>query len=198
MNETEALAVMQSDMKLWETAATQDIGDGVVIKTLTLPWGIGDTEIRMEGLTDAIKKRGAVEQYGNYIRSLIEDQIDDEAIEARAKQAAARAEQGDSEGGGSVSTGGTRNTVASGTVNAASTAPAYSEDVGGVIEFGATLIAQRATLRDRVGRAEANLATWRRELRALDAACAALEDDDAPTDSKAPQTSEAREVVEGE
>jgi hypothetical protein len=90
MTKSEIMSILQSDMKLWDSAATTDMGDGTLIKTLDLPFGLGETTITLEGLTNGLKRRSAVEQYGGYIRGLIEECINDEAITARAQQAAAK------------------------------------------------------------------------------------------------------------
>ena len=193
----EIQSIMQSDMKLWETADTEQPTPTSITKSLNLPYGIGETSVTLEGLTDAGSKKGAVAGYGDYIRNLIRDRTDDEAVEARAKQAAARAEQADIENGVYVGTAG----VPSASLTQApvqGAAQAHQEDAGEHAGIGATLIAQRAELRGRVNKAQANLATWRRELNALEAACAALEVDDAPTDSRAPEQSPAREVEQEE
>lgn len=177
LTEIEALSIMSSDMKLWEIAETKEPEPGVLVKRLALPWGIGETEIRLEGITDAIKRRGAVQQYADYIRNLIKDKTDDEAVEARAKQAAARLEPLDS--GGSILTSSGR--VPSEGVEEAfvpGTGDIYQDNVEGDGGFGANLIAQRSALQARVGRAEADITAWRRTLRALDAACLALEEEE--------------------
>ncbi len=89
LNEVELREIVQSDMKLWEKSDTQVDGTSVT-KTLTLPYGIGDFSITFEGVHDAKTKRGAVEYWGEAVREAVNDVISDEAVEARAAQAAAR------------------------------------------------------------------------------------------------------------
>ena len=175
---TEILNIMNSDFKLWERAETQDLGGGKVLKTITLPWGIGVTEVTLEGMTDAEKRRQAVGAYGEYIRSVIDERINDEAITARAKQAAARAQPADSPDSDSVSADeGLRDErLQEETYEGAG--PKDKRDAQDIAGIGADLIARRTALRERVGRVEADLTRWRRELKALDAAVAALEEDD--------------------
>ena len=195
LTEADVQAIMQSDMKLWETADTTEPSPGTIVKSMHLPFGIGECNTTLEGLTDAIKKRAAVAQYGEYIRSLIKDRTDDEAIEARAKQAAARTEERDSRDSILVDSGGVPVSSGQEAVESGSE-DAYVEDAEDDATFGEALAVKRATLRERIGRTEANLARWRRECKALDAALAALEEDDAPTDSKPPETSPAGKMGE--
>ena len=89
MNEREIMGIMQSDMQLWEQAVTTDEGEGVITKTLDLPWGIGPFNVTLEGMTNAEKRRAAVASFGETIRAAINDKIGDEAITARANQAVA-------------------------------------------------------------------------------------------------------------
>lgn len=193
MNEQELNEVLQSDIRLWEVADTVQHPDGAVTKTLDLPYGIGVTEVRLEGMTDGIKRKAAFESYGNYIRGLVHEQTDDGAIQARAEAAAARSKQDNRTDSLLVDRGG-----APLTADTPSDVPGAEEPYGGHADgnagLGATLIAQRTALAAKVGRAEANLATWRRELKALDAACKALEEDDAPTDTRTPEQSPALEM----
>jgi hypothetical protein len=102
MNETETYDIMQSDMKLWEAAAKAPTQNGnAMLLTLELPWGIGKTEITLEGLASAEGKRNAVGVYGQLIRDLIADRTADEAVTARSKlAAAASSEAADSRDGG--------------------------------------------------------------------------------------------------
>jgi hypothetical protein len=173
---TTMLDMMQSDFKLWEKSETVERGDGVVEKTITLPWGIGPVSVVLEGMNNAGKRREAVGAYGDYIRGLINDRINDESVTARAQQAAARAEQDDSGGSDDLDGVGVQGPQATpqADVAAGPEDKGYAEDTS---DLGATLTARRTALRERVGRVEADLARWRRELKALDAAVAALEDD---------------------
>lgn len=182
LSKREIIDVMQSDMKLWDMAETEESAPGTVVKTLNLPLGIGEYTVTIEGLKDAGKKRDALASYGAHIRGLIKERIDDEAITARAKAAAARSE---SVGGGDS----VRDDPAGVPVPPREAPPneeasqAYAETTTDDADFGATLIARRASLKERIGRVEVDLARWRKELKALDAACAALEEPDAPEDS---------------
>jgi len=99
MDIQETLDIMNSDFKLWERATGEDLGGGKVTKTINLPWGIGEVTVTLEGMTDATKRRGAVSSYGEYIRGLIDEQTNDEAITSRAQVHAANAQPTDSESG---------------------------------------------------------------------------------------------------
>lgn len=82
--------ILQSDMKLWDAAITTEEDGSALTKVLDLPYGIGHTEVRLEGITDGAKRRDAVQSFGNYIRGVVEDAIGEESVTARAAQAAAR------------------------------------------------------------------------------------------------------------
>lgn len=184
LSKREAIDIMQSDMKLWDTATTEVQKDGTIVKSLHLPFGIGETSVTLQGLTDAGKKRHAVTAFGEYIRGLIEERIDDDAVTARAKAAAAKAEQADSADSPSSGSGPER--VREPTVQAPvdeEADQAHEADVGQALGLGETLAAQRATLREQIGRAEDNLAKWRRELTAVEAGLDALGELDASADS---------------
>jgi len=176
LSKREAIDLMNSDMKLWDAATTVDNGKGTLVKSLDLPFGIGETNVTIEGLTDAGKKRNAVSQFGEYIRGLIKERIDDEAVTARAKAAAQKAEQDDSSD--SLRDGSER---VQDTRRKAPTYPpaveAHEEDVAEDAGLGATLAARRASLVERIGRVETNLTLWRKELRGIDAALEAMSDD---------------------
>ena len=186
MNEQELNQILQSDIKLWELAEETSTVPGVYEKTLDLPYGIGPTMVRLENIDDAIKKRGAVAAFGEHIRSLIKDRTDDEAVTARAQQAAAKAEQRDIENGIYVGAQGVSDTPTP-SASLPGTGSPHQGNAEGYAGIGDALTAQRAELRERVNRARSDLAVWTRELKALDAACAALEEDDASTDTKTPE-----------
>jgi len=173
-------------------AETTQNADGSITKVLDLPYGIGRTEVKLEGMTDGIKRKAAFESYGTYIRGLVHERTDDGAIQARAEEAAARAKQADSRDGSPIYTGQAELGPNPGDV--AGPVPPHEGAIGDYAGLGATLIAQRTSLAARVGRAEADLATWRRELKALNAACEALEEDDAPTDAETAHRSTPSEV----
>jgi len=199
LTEAAIQAIMQSDMKLWELAQTEEPTPGVIIKSLDLPFGIGPVEIRMEGITDAGSRRNAVSQFAEYVRSVIADKTDDEAVEARAIQAAARVEQRDSESSLRSSPGGVPNTrPVKETIQGA--AEAQQELAEASAGLGATLATRRTTLDGLIGRAEDNLTRWRAEARALDAALAVLKEDahGTPADTGTPEQCPASEVVREE
>jgi hypothetical protein len=152
MNVQETLNIMNSDFKLWERAKGTPGKDGAIIKQLDLPWGIGLTTVTMEGMNDAGKKREAVAQYGDYIRSLIRDRTDDEAVTSRAKQAAARSQLADSTDSDSVSadTGLRDEGVQAETVQGAG--QAYSGNAGGIGGVREALVARRAEVVDELAR----------------------------------------------
>lgn len=89
----DALDIMNSDFKLWENAVSEELGNGRVAKTITLPWGIGEYRVELEGMNDATRRRSAVSAFGEHIREVINDRIDDESITSRAKVKSARVEQ---------------------------------------------------------------------------------------------------------
>ena len=176
MNIEQMLDIMQSDMKLWDMADTKEQKNGRVTKTLSLPWGIGEVVVELEGMTDARKRRAAVEGYGQYIRDLIKERIDDEAITSRAKAAAARSEQADSKDRGGVSADGAggvpQDSRASPTIQ--STDEEDTRDVEDNDYFRAALAAREAKLERRIERAEADIARWDNEIKAMAAALAAM------------------------
>lgn len=177
MNERETLDIMASDMKLWEAAQSKPLGPHSVEKTLELPWGIGTVVVNMEGMTDATKKREAVGAFANYIRGVIKEARDDDAVTARAKAAVARREPLDGEDSNSLSAdqGLRHQTVqASAHEGAGETYERHVEEPAGL---GETLTARRVALSERIGRVETDLARWRKELKGIDAALAAMEDD---------------------
>lgn len=178
MNVNDALDIMQSDMKLWDTAEKKPIAGGKVEVTLDLPWGIGSHSVTLEGMKDAQGKRNAVGAYGEYIRGLIDEQINDEAITSRAQVAAARAEQDGSADSDSLSAdAGLRDTPVPAETNAG-TGKTHEVHAQEADDFGATLTARGAALSDRIIRVEFDLARWKRELTGIQAALEAMEEDD--------------------
>lgn len=91
MNEQEFQAILNSDSKLWDHATTEIVGPNAIKKTITIPWGIGEKVVTLEGTGDAKGKREAFSAFGGYVRELVDDRIGDEAVEERAKQAASKA-----------------------------------------------------------------------------------------------------------
>jgi hypothetical protein len=169
-------AILHSDMKLWDSAESESVGEGKVKKTLVLPYGIGKTEVTLEGLTDGNKRRQALGQYGDYIRGVIKDRTSDDAVESRAKQAAARARPEDSDD--SLREYALRAEEKEHQTEAIqSTEEAHEATAKGVIEFGEALVAQRDGLALRIRRTEDVLAKQRLEYRALAAACEAMEEE---------------------
>ena len=174
MNVREALDIIQSDMKLWDAAESKDLGNGRVEKTLHLPWGLGEVVVILEGMTDAGKRRQAVEGYGKYIRGLVDEQTDDEAITARAQAAAARSEPKDSgDSDRKHPDNGLCNTTSEAeTVQGTSkTHPVDAEDTP---DFGTTLVARESALLARLGAAKATIAKWEQELTGIEAALKAM------------------------
>lgn len=190
MTKKEVFDIMASDMKLWDAAKTDKHADGSISKTLDLPFGIGPHTVTLEGLTDAQKKRDAVTTFASYIRGLIKERIDDEAVTARAKASAARREQTDSGDSVSGSPEGVPSSVIE-TPPISGTGETYQTDAQGDGDFGATLTARRTAIVGRIKRVEDNLAQWKRELRGLDAALAAMEDDDDVESTERIHTGEA-------
>ena len=178
----EALDIMNSDFKLWEAATDEDVGPGVVNKTINLPWGIGDVTVTMEGMNDAGKRRAAVGSYGEYIRGLIRERTADESVEARAKQAAAKAELANSEDSDGFDRLQPVHAGPEGEEEVQEAPAETAERVHGrpveePVGLGETLAARRAEVDERIGRLTAELDTACRELRGIDAALAAMDED---------------------
>jgi hypothetical protein len=174
----DALDIMNSDFKLWEYAADEDLGNGTIAKTITLPWGIGEYTVNMEGMNDAIKRRGAVSAYGEHIRGVINERINDESITSRAQAAAAEPEPIDSGYGDGVSG---RLGVLDETVQAEpdeEAKEAHQGTVEGTSSFGDDLVAERAKVDARIGGLTDDLARLCKQLRGIDAAIKAMEDND--------------------
>lgn len=173
LSKREIIDLMQSDMKLWDRAETNDMGGGKITKSLNLPFGIGECVVTLEGLKDAGKKREAVGSYGAYIRGLVREQIDDEAVSARAASAAARSKYASS--GDSVLVDPSGSPVPTSQEEVVEEAgQSHEEDATSDADFGESLAARGASLRDRIERTEADLTKWRRELKGIDAAIAAM------------------------
>lgn len=162
MNKEELLNIMQSDFKLWERAVEEEVSEGVITKTLNLPYGIGEYSLTFEGMNDAGARRNAVGIFGECVRKEIENKIDDDSVTARAAQKAARVGQDSSRVLGEVrddSEGGQKEDVA-----AANGAPAVVES--GSADFATIL----SGLRRGIAEYERQLTVWRREAKALEAA----------------------------
>ena len=173
MNKEDALDLMQSDMKLWDTAKKQVKGNKVEV-TLDLPLGIGEHTVTLEGMDNAQGKRNAVGAYGEYIRGLIDEQINDEAVTARAKAAAARSEPDDSPDGFGVDPNAGVQHAAGEAEAVQATGETHQGSDEGHADFGTTLIARESALRARVERAEANITSWNKELVGVVAALEAM------------------------
>lgn len=93
MDKSEWRAIMQSDSKVWELAEKRLTKEGMELTMRDMPWGIGDAVVIMEVKNDGRPTIGAFSGYGAYIRGLIDECINDEAIEARATQDAAFARE---------------------------------------------------------------------------------------------------------
>jgi hypothetical protein len=177
MNKQEWLDMMQHDVKIWELAEKELKGNKITLTMRDIPWGIGDAEVTLEGIDDANSKRNAVGSYAEYIRGLIDDQINDETIELRAAQAAAFA----SEDAGKLPVdsgiyrgpsrvGGERAEVQE--VANQEAVPSLSLPAAGNTDPAVRL----SELRRFVGEAESLGATARREIKALEAYMAVLTD----------------------
>ena len=174
----DALDIMSSDFKLWERASSEELGNGNVAKTINLPWGIGDYTVTMEGMTDATKRRDAVGAFGAHIRGVIKDRINDEAIVGRAQVAAARLERDDSAGSDGV-----RGLV--GILDEKlqekpdeEAEEAYQGTTKEPTDFGDDLAARRVEINGRIERLTDELAKRCKQLRGIDAAIKAMEEDD--------------------
>ena len=174
----DALDIMSSDFKLWESATSEDLGNGSVAKTITLPWGIGEYTVTMEGMNDANKRRAAVGAFGEHIRGVINDRINDEAITGRAQVAAAKAEPPDS--GDSDSLSGELGVLYAPLqeTDDEDTEETRQGNAQSAANFGDDLTIRRTEVNGRINRLTDELTRLRRELRGIDAALAAMEEDD--------------------
>jgi len=185
MDIKETLDCMNSDFRLWERAESKDLGGGVVEKTITLPWGIGEVVVNLEGMNDAGKRRAAVGSYGEYIRGVIDEQTNDEAVTSRAKAAVARSELADSEDSTSVDRElGVRDEEVQ-EEGDEEPSQAYEEDASQPLGLRAVFVDRRLEIIARIDRAEHRRAEANRtldqlsnELKAIDAALNTLGDED--------------------
>ncbi len=165
------------ETELIQTADIVVVGDGGVEKTITLPWGIGEHTVTLEGMNDAGTRRGAVSTYGEYIRGLIDERINDESVTSRAQAAVGRSEQADSEDSIGVSGGlGVRNETVQ-AQSGATTEEVYQESVEGPADFGDDLVARRASLDGRIEFHIGEVARLSRQLKGIDAAIEAMKDE---------------------
>jgi hypothetical protein len=186
MTKTDTFDIMQSDMKLWEKAEKFPAKGGGVSVTLNLPFGIGEHTVTMEGMNDAQGKRNAVGAYGEYIRGLIKERIDDEAVTSRAKAAAAKAEPIDSGDSLLVSTEGVPIPPTQEEVDANSS-EAYERNATRPVGLRETLIARRTEIdneRDyyyrRFNEAIDEIKRLDRDRKAVNLALESLGEEDAP------------------
>ncbi len=181
MNTSEWLSIMHHDVKMWELAEKEEVRGGLQLTMRDMPWGIGDAVVTLEGITNAIERQNAVGSYGAYIRGLIDEEINDEAVEARAKQASAFArEDADTAALGlgrdrdSAGVGGTPSPVQG----------VVGEDAVPTFMQAATVSADPTTrlaeLRAAVGEAQAYITSTSREIKALEAYVAVMETQKAP------------------
>lgn len=174
----EVLDIMNSDFKLWEQATSEDLDGGRVAKTIILPWGIGEYRIVLEGMTNADTRRGAVSAYGDHIRGLIDDRINDQAITSRAQVAASKAEPIDSgDSDGSSGGLGVRDTGVP-TPDDEEAEEAHDEDASRPSNWGDDIATQRAQVEGEIDRHTIELSRLLRQLRGIDAAIAAMKDMD--------------------
>ena len=188
LTDVEVYAMMQSDMKLWESATTEHKGS-TITKAVILPFGIGEFRVNFEGVDNGIKRRAAAEQWGAMVRERVKDRVGDESVTARAQQAAAlRQSEGEAEGLGSSDNGhGTGDSAPVGLQDQSAVLPAASafpvQAHGGPAQDdqgpqGTDFAARAEWLRGRIGEGERQLKGWRRELKALDAALSVLGEDE--------------------
>ena len=172
--------IMNSDIKLWEQATTEQRGT-TITKAVVLPFGIGEMRVSFEGVDNGIKRRAAAEQWGLMVRERVKNAIDDESVTARAQQAAAlreseeesaRLERLDSGDGDSNSTTvGLQDQSAVPTASKTGSVQAHAFDAeADQGPEGTDFTARAEWLRTRIGEGERQLKGWRRELRALEAA----------------------------
>ena len=177
MEVKDALDIMNSDFKLWERAVDTELGGGKMAKTLTLPWGIGEYTVTMEGMNNAEQRRNAVSEYGKHIRYVIDERTNDEGIVGRAQVAAARTEQDDSEDSvGSDRGVGVRDEAPLQDARE-ETGEACKEDAEEPEQFGADFAARRLEVESRLSQLHAAATRAERELRVIKAALKAMEDE---------------------
>lgn len=181
MTQSEWLSIMHHDVRLWDMAEKEEVKGGMKLTMRDMPWGIGDAEVTLEGVSDANERRNAVGTYGAYIRGLIDNEIDDEAVEARATQAAAFA----SEDADKHALGLERNTGAGGVegtqqavqaVAGAEAVPTFMQSVSVSTDPAARL----SELRAGVGDARDYITATSREIEALEAYVAVMDTQKAP------------------
>jgi hypothetical protein len=168
MNEQELREILQSDMKLWDRAETTEEGN-TVTKVLDLPYGIGRTEVRLEGLDNGAARRSACEGFGSYIRDIVNERIGDESVTARAKQAAAKASE---DTGGVPDESGDDSARRGWEDDGGAASVPDSETVAShdVITFDVTAMGNRANaIRERLAVYAEDMDTLRRELRGIEA-----------------------------
>ena len=175
MTEEEIMSILGADMKLWERAETKQTANGLV-KSLFLPFGIGQVDVTLEGVNDAVGRRSAVQAFGEYIRSRVKEATDDDIITAKAQEHAARVREERS-----------RELVLPRNDKQREAAVASSETVpafDGLIDLGEGLSDRIAAIEFRIVACERQLAKDRRELKAYKAMQKVLEEsEDVATDS---------------
>lgn len=180
MNMQEMLNICQSDFGLWNKSNPQELAPGEITLTIEAPWGTETQTIG--GIIDAKTRQAGVQWWGNHIRGIVEEHTDDALIQSRATQAAAEKESRDSESGIYAGPGEVRNPRREEGAKEEDSRPPvqHAEEP---TDFRASLIARRTEIAGRANEAQSNLTRWRRELKAMDAALAAMEVDDAPETS---------------
>jgi hypothetical protein len=177
----DALDIMQSDMKLWERAEKNPVDGGGVALSLHLPWGIGLYTVNLEGMGDAKGRRNALGAYGEHIRGVIKERIDDESITSRAKSAAARSEQDDRRDS-------PRNDRVPEPTGPATTPKgprkAHRQTSSALISDREALIAERIEVVEAIKSANEDIRRWERELRIIKSVLSIMEEDDAPENSR--------------
>lgn len=200
----EALGIMQSDNGLWNRAEKRQGKDGLEL-VLDLPWGIGTAPVTLQGTDNAKGRRNAVSAYGDYIRGIIKERIDDDEVTSRARAAAARHEQADSDSSGSGIYTGERDKGQSSVQEAAPSQSKQTHDRSAKRSVGLreTLTSRRLEIEDdieffraRIAEADTELKELYRELRGIVAAVEAMEDDDAPEDSTETEGDRGPEAAE--
>jgi hypothetical protein len=140
---------MQSDENMWNMAEISQ-EDGRTVRIVQVPFGVGPIGVAYEE-GDVNQRRSAHAELGAQIRAAVEDKIGEDAVTARAEQAAAKA-----------SYDADNILVDSGGDNRASGV--------GVIASGPEAVARRrGWVQDEIERVAKNLDALRGELRGLDA-----------------------------
>ena len=191
MNEEDLREILQSDFKLWEAASTtlaDDVTDRLV-KEIDLPYDIGLFSVTFEGVKDATSRRDAVAQFAATVRNEIDNRIGEAAVTARAAQRPSRVGSiygqltgidGDSTSGRSP-------------LPDAQTVPAYGQGSFTISDDPGTRLDE---LREEYGVCLARATTIKREVKALEAYVAVMQEEEDASEVQREEEGEVQEQVQ--